>query len=192
MNILVITGPPYSGKGTQCRFLVEMLGFKHVSTGDAIRLEKENQTEIGKIMSAYAEKGDLVPDAIMKDLFGKIADDNKREKGIILDGYPRTIPQVDDLIALVEERNKKIRLILNIDVAQEELLVRAKRRAKTSDRVDDKNSKTHLKRIDIFEASTRPAIEYMQSKLKVVTVDGMGSIEATAKHIKEVVEKYFI
>ena len=139
MEILIITGPPYSGKGTQCEVLKELLNFEHISTGDKCRQEKQNETEIGKIMSKYEEKGNLVPDAIMKDLFGKILDDNKSKAGIILDGYPRTKPQVDDLIALVDSKSLKIGKVINIDVPKSELLIRAKKGLK---RLPEKMTKT--------------------------------------------------
>lgn len=185
MEILIITGPPYSGKGTQCNVLKELLGFEHISTGDKCRDEKQNGTEIGKIMSAYEEKGDLVPDSIMKDLFSKILDDNKSKVGIILDGYPRTKSQVDDLIELVKSKHMEIGKVINIDVPKSELLIRAKKRAETSNRKDDKDPQTHIKRIEVFEESTRPAIEYMKSKIKVLTFDGLGTIDEITERIKD-------
>jgi adenylate kinase len=188
MKILVITGPPYSGKGTQCELLKDQLGFNHISTGDRIRLEKEQRTSIGKIMSEYEEKGNLVPDSIMKELLGEIIDENLNASGIILDGYPRTEVQVDTLLDLVKEKGKKIQKVLNIEVPKDELLVRAKKRAETSDRKDDKDSQIHFKRIEIFEASTRPAIEYMKKRLNVVTIDGLGQIADITARIKSEVD----
>ncbi|SHJ47928.1 adenylate kinase family protein [Aquimarina spongiae] len=184
MEILVITGPPYSGKGTQCEILNKQLQYKHISTGDRCRLEKENGTEIGKTMSAYEEKGDLVPDAIMKELFSQILDENLSNKGIILDGYPRTEAQVNDLIELVAQKDLKITKVLNIEVPKTELLERAKKRAQTSNRKDDKDPQIHIKRIEVFEAATRPAITYMKSKLEVKTFDGLGSIDQITERIK--------
>ena len=130
MEILIITGPPYSGKGTQCEILKTQLNFEHISTGDRCRLEKQNDTEIGKIMSEYEEKGDLVPDSIMKDLFGQILDENSSKDGIILDGYPRTEPQVNDLIELVDSKQMSIGKVLNIDVPKSELLKRAEKKSR--------------------------------------------------------------
>lgn len=184
MEILIITGPPYSGKGTQCDVLKELLNFEHISTGDKCRQEKQNETKIGKIMCEYEEKGNLVPDAIMKDLFSKILDDNKSKVGIILDGYPRTKPQVDDLIALVNSKKLKIGKVINIEVPKSELLIRAKKRAETSNRKDDKDPQIHIKRIEVFEESTRPAIEYMKSKITVLTFDGLGTINEITERIK--------
>lgn len=184
MKILVITGPPYSGKGTQCELLKSQLGFNHISTGDRIRLEKEQKTTVGKVMSEYEEKGNLVPDSLMKELLGQIIEENLDAKGIILDGYPRTEVQVDTLLDLVQEKRKKIQKVINIEVPKDELLARAKKRAETSDRKDDKDSQIHFKRIEIFETSTRPAIEYMKKKLNVVTIDGLGQVEDITIRIK--------
>ena len=156
--------------------------YRHISTGDRCRFEKESGTEVGKTLAEYEKKGDLVPDSIMKKLFSQILSENTSEKGIILDGYPRTKAQVDDLMALMKEHNLNIDKVLNIEVPEKELLKRAQKRAETSTREDDKKPETHLKRIKVFEKSTRPAIEYLKSKVSVETFDGLGSI-------KEVTEK---
>lgn len=183
MKIIIITGPPYSGKGTQCEILEKELGYKHVSTGDRCRLEKETGTEIGKIMSAYEERGELVPDRIMKDLFRQILLENRSEKGIILDGYPRTVAQVDDLLGLVAELGLDINQVLNIEVPPEELLRRAEIRAQTSDRKDDQDVEVHRKRIRVFEQMTRPAIAHLQSRLQVASFDGTGTIDEVTEKI---------
>ena len=121
MEIVIITGPPYSGKGTQCKFLVKALEFKHISTGDRCRFEEESGSKIGKTMAEYASNGELVPDELMKELFDQILEENKHLKGIILDGYPRTIPQVHDLIDLADSKNMEITRIINIEVPTPEL-----------------------------------------------------------------------
>lgn len=185
MNIIIVSGPPYSGKGTQCEIISKALGFVHLSTGERCRQEKSNKTEIGLIMANFEQKGDLVPDAIMKKLFGQIIDENQTEEGIILDGYPRTKTQVDDLIELVHSKNEKISLVINIDVPKDELLKRAYKRAEVSNREDDKDSRTHLKRVQIFETSTRPAVDYMKTLLHVEVVDGMGKIDEITQRITQ-------
>ena len=187
MEILILTGPPYSGKGTQCELLKTGLGFIHISTGDRIRKEKENKTQLGNLMTEYEENGNLVPDEIMKESIGRIIDENRNEKGIILDGYPRTKSQVDTIYQLLNEKKLDVKSIINIDVPKVELLSRARKRAENSNRKDDLNADTHLKRIEIFETETRPAIEYMQSKFKVVNIDGLGTIENISKKITEVI-----
>jgi adenylate kinase len=185
MKIIIVTGPPYSGKGTQCESISKAMRFVHLSTGERCRQEKSNKTEIGLIMSNFEEKGDLVPDGIMKNLFNQIIDENKNEKGILLDGYPRTKAQVDDLIELLNSKNEEISMVINIDVPRDELLVRANKRAEDSIREDDKDPRTHLKRVQIFETLTRPAIEYMKTLLPVVVVDGMGEIDDITWRIRQ-------
>ncbi|WP_298903749.1 nucleoside monophosphate kinase [uncultured Psychroserpens sp.] len=184
MNILIIMGPPYSGKGTQCEFLKDILNYKHISTGDVCRKETSNKTEIGLLLSKYEENGDLVPDSTMKTLFGMTLDENLNEKGMILDGYPRTIPQVDDLLELIKERNLNVEKVLHIEVPKEELLVRAKKRAATSNRKDDKDEHTHVKRIEVFENETKPAINYLATLMSVDTFDGLGTIASITNNIK--------
>ncbi|MBC7487557.1 MAG: nucleoside monophosphate kinase [Cytophagaceae bacterium] len=184
MEILIITGPPYSGKGTQCYIIKSQLGFEHISTGDRIRLEKNQKTQIGKIMSEYEEQGNLVPDSIMKELLWKIMEENQNKPGIILDGYPRTSAQVDTLNTLLTEKKQNVLKVINIYVPKEELIVRAKKRAETSDRKDDKDQQIHFKRIELFESETRPAIEYMKSLFHVTTIDGLGTIEGITNKIK--------
>ncbi len=187
MEIIIITGPPYSGKGTQCVLLEESLGYSHISTGDKIREEKERRSPLGKIMTTYEEQGALVPDEIMKDVIQKIIQENLNEKGIILDGYPRTISQVDTLFKLIDGKNVKVKTVINIEVPREELLARSRARAKRSDRKDDQDATIQVKRIDIFEKETRPAIEYMKGKFQVSDIDGLGSIEEITKRISALI-----
>ena len=183
MQILIITGPPYSGKGTQCEALKAQLGFEHISTGERIRLEKANTSEIGKQLAVYEEKGELVPDKMMKDLFSKILEENKDNAGVILDGYPRSIKQVDDLLELVASKGLSIEKAIHIEVPKAELLKRASKRAETSNRVDDMDSEIHIKRIEVYERSTKPAVEYMKSKIEVFTFDGLGTVEELTRKI---------
>jgi len=185
MKIIIVTGPPYSGKGTQCEILSKAMSYSHISTGERCRHEKLNRTETGLIMSKFEEKGDLVPDIIMKALFGQVIDENKNQKGIILDGYPRTKTQVDDLIELVHSKNEEIGLVINIDVPKAELLARAGKRAEASVREDDKDPLIHMKRVQIFETSTLPAIDYMKALLPVVTISGIGAIDEITRRILE-------
>ena len=101
-----------------------------------------------------------------------------------MDGYPRTIPQVNDLVSVLESKNIPIESILNIEVPNDELLKRAKKRAETSTREDDKNPETHYKRIRVFEEQTKPTIEYMKKQFTVNTFDGLGAIEEITERIK--------
>ena len=155
-----------------------------ISTGEQIRREKQNKSTLGQIMSDYDEKGELVPDNTMKLLLEKIIQDNLKSNGIILDGYPRTIAQIDDLVSVLKSYKIEIDNIINIEVPNDELLKRAKKRAETSTREDDKNPETHYKRIRIFEEQTKPTIDYMKEKFKVNTFSGLGKVEEITKRIK--------
>lgn len=189
MDILLITGPPYSGKGTQCEILEAKLGYTHISTGDVIREEKARQTPVGRLMQQYEEKGELVPDEVMEDLLEHILLAHKQDKGIILDGYPRTIPQVDTLLRILQRNGLSISHAVNINVPAEELLERAKKRAETSERLDDRNEQTHLKRIGIFEKETRPAIRYLETLMPVAQVDGLGTIPEITEKLRDIVQQ---
>ena len=184
MEIYIVTGPPYSGKGTHCKRLEETLRLKHVSTGEQCRKEKQHQTNIGKLIADYTEKGDLVPDAVMKTVIDNTLNEYKDSAGIILDGYPRTVDQVNTLWELVQVKGLSIKKVISIEVPTEELLRRAKERAETSDREDDKNPDTHMKRITLFESTTKPAIIRMKELMPVTSVEAMGSIEENAKKVK--------
>lgn len=127
MELLIITGPPYSGKGTQCEVLKANSGFSHISTGERIRKEKDEKTPFGLLMIDYETNGSLVPDVLMQELLGNILNEHAGAKGIILDGYPRTKAQVDTLLSFLSERNISVKLVINIDVPHEELLARAKK-----------------------------------------------------------------
>lgn len=188
MKFIIITGPPYSGKGTQCNELVKTFGLTHLSTGEHIRKEKENETDLGLIMSKYEEKGELVPDQIMQQLLGKLIDENIDSKGILLDGFPRTIPQVNDLINLLKSKGLAVDKVLNIEVPKEELLKRAAKRAETSMREDDKNLETHYKRISVFEEQTKPTIEFMKREFEVITFDGVGKVDEITRNIINILE----
>lgn len=188
MKIIIITGPPYSGKGTQCDVIKEVLGYKHISTGDVCREEKENQTTIGQALTTYEQEGDLVPDSLMQTLLGQTLAKHKNSKGVILDGYPRTVPQVNDLMEVVKEQNGEIDKVIHIEVLEEELLKRAAIRAKDSTRADDKGQDKHLKRIRVYQEETLPAIEVMKNKYEAVTINGMGTIEEITEKIKQLFE----
>jgi len=192
MKILLMTGPPFSGKGTQCEILSREFKFKHISTGERCRFEKDNNTKIGLIMSEYEEKGNLVPDSIMKTLFDQIIEENSKEDGIILDGYPRTIAQVKDLAELLDLKFHTNAIVVNLDVSKEELIKRAVKRSKKSNRRDDQDSNIQLKRIEVFEKFTRPAIEYMKYKFKVLTYSGTGKIDEIAHSIFQGIKREVI
>ncbi|MEN8187181.1 MAG: nucleoside monophosphate kinase [Bacteroidota bacterium] len=186
MEILIVTGPPSSGKGTQSEILSKETNFKHISIDDRCRLEEENRTEIGKIISDYQENGKLVPDSVMKDIFDQVIKENKSEAGIILDGFPKTIDQIKGLIKSIGLKRQKISNIINLEVNKEELLKRVvNSSSNTSNETEDRDQIMQLKRIEEFEEYTKPAIHYLKYKFNVLTIDGAGDVNEIAKNIKE-------
>lgn len=177
-----MTGPPYAGKGTQCNHLALALGFKHLSTGERIRWEKQQGTPLG-LMMKNEEKGQLVPDKVMEQLVRQMFVENRESLGVILDGYPRTIPQVDALHQLLAAEGLVISKVINLQVPQRELLHRAKARAQSSNRKDDQDANIHLERISVFERETLPAITYLSSVVPILHINGEGTEDATKQFI---------
>lgn len=188
MKIVVMTGPPYSGKGTQCSQLEKTLGYKHLSTGDYVRAEMESSSELGQQMEASSNAGGLATDAQVQVLLDRLIREHRDAPGIILDGYPRTVPQVDRLLAVMEAQQLHIEHIINIDVPREELLQRAAKRAVESKRKDDQGEEKHQKRLAVFLEETKPAIAYLQTKMAVHTVDGIGKPEEIMARILKVLQ----
>lgn len=184
MRFLIITGPPFSGKGTQCEFIQQTIDCKHISTGDLCRKEKVNNSDLGNQIAEYDSRGDLVPDEIINILLAQFLDEHSEADAAILDGYPRTKKQVDDLLDILNTRNIALDLVLNIEVPKVELLNRAQERAKTSKRLDDRDPQIHIKRIELFQKETLPAIQYMKSQFQVIDIDGTGSIAVTSETIR--------
>ena len=134
---IVIFGAPGSGKGTQSERIVEKYGINHISTGDVLRAEIKNGTELGKTAKGYIDQGQLIPDELMIDILGSVFDSFKDSKGVIFDGFPRTIAQAEALKKMLAERGQDVSVMVDLDVPEEELMVRLIKRGKDSGRADD-------------------------------------------------------
>ena len=134
---IVIFGAPGSGKGTQSERIVEKYGINHISTGDVLRAEIKNGTELGKTAKGYIDQGQLIPDELMVDILASVFDSFKDSKGVIFDGFPRTIPQAEALKVMLKERGQDISVMLDLDVPEEELMTRLIKRGKESGRADE-------------------------------------------------------
>lgn len=182
MRIIGIIGPPFSGKGTQSKIIQKTYNFVHVSTGDVIRSEKNKLTEFGLKVKEYEEKGDLVPDELIEILLEKIIKENLNSEGVIIDGFPRTINQVDGFLKIIDKNNLHFEVVINLIVDYQELIKRAKARRVDSDRVDDLEENQE-KRINLFQKYTLPAIEYLKGRVSVYNIDGCGDINRVTKDI---------
>ena len=113
---IVIFGAPGSGKGTQSELISKEYGLDHISTGDVLRSEMKNETELGKIAKDYIEKGQLVPDELIVDMLAKVLDSKVNSKGVIFDGFPRTIPQAKALKEMLKLKGGEQEVRLLVDV----------------------------------------------------------------------------
>ena len=146
---IVIFGAPGSGKGTQSELLIKEYGLSHISTGDVLREQIAQQTELGKIADSYISNGKLIPDELMIDILDKVLDSmQESSKGVIFDGFPRTINQAEALDKLLAKRGTALDLVLGLEVDEEELIKRLLNRGKTSGRSDD-NLETIQKQLDV-------------------------------------------
>lgn len=185
---IIIFGPPASGKGTQSAKIAENYGLVHLSTGDLFRREIENQTDIGNKVDHYISQGQLVPDNITLRLVYKHATRHNLSKGIIFDGFPRTLNQAKLLDRMLEKRNMYIHRVIGIKVNKEELINRIRHRSEMSDRSDDTEAIIH-QRMKTYQEQTYPVIEYYKGQGKYKQVSGMASIETVSQRICNIIDQ---
>jgi adenylate kinase len=176
MKYLVLFGPPGSGKGTQSENIIKKYGYGHISTGDVLRAEMANKTELGKTAKDYIEKGQLVPDSLIIDMLAKTLDSFKEANGIIFDGFPRTTAQAVALKEMLKARGADVTVMLNLIVEEQELITRLLKRGETSGRSDD-NLETIQKRLDTYNSQTAPVIDFYQKEGKLANIKGVGTID---------------
>ena len=185
---IVIFGAPGSGKGTQSERIVEKYGINHISTGDVLRAEIKNGTELGKTAKGYIDQGQLIPDELMIDILGSVFDSFKDSKGVIFDGFPRTIAQAEALKKMLAERGQDVSVMVDLDVPVEELMVRLIKRGKDSGRADD-NEETIKKRLHVYHSQTAPLIDWYKNEKKYQHINGLGTMEGIFAEICEAVDK---
>ena len=188
MKNIVIFGAPGSGKGTQSDLLIEKYGLEHISTGDVLRAEIKKGTELGKTAQSYIDKGNLIPDELMISILGSVYDAFGREhKGVIFDGFPRTIPQAEALKKMLEESGDKVAAMLELDVPEDELMTRLIKRGQESGRADD-NEETIKKRLVVYHSQTQPLIEWYKKEGLHHHINGLGTLERIFGDIQKVVD----
>ena len=163
MKNIVIFGAPGSGKGTQSDKMIEKYGFEHISTGDVLRSEIKNGTELGKTAKQYIDQGQLLPDSLMIDILAKTYDAQPAGKGVIFDGFPRTIAQAEALKKMLAERGHELGIMIELVVEVDILMFRLLRRAKEQGRADD-NEETIKKRFEVYQKQTAPLIEWFEKE----------------------------
>lgn len=183
---VVIFGAPGSGKGTQSERIVEQFGLNHISTGEVLRTEIKNGTELGKTAKKFIDQGQLIPDELMIDILSGVLDGFKNSKGVVFDGFPRTIAQAEELKKMLAARGQEVSIMLDLDVPQEELMKRLVKRGKDSGRADD-NEETIQKRLLVYNTQTSPLIEWYKNDGKYFHVEGHGVLEEITKQIVDAI-----
>ena len=174
---IVLFGPPGAGKGTQSEKLIEKFQLIHLSTGDLLRSEIAQQTELGMQAKLLMDKGELVPDAVVIGMIRSKLEQNQEANGFIFDGFPRTAAQAEALDNLLSEKNTSINCMLALEVDNEELTKRLLLRGKDSGRVDDQNEEIIRNRIKEYNNKTAPLKDFYSAQNKFHAVNGIGSID---------------
>lgn len=173
---IVIFGAPGSGKGTQSERIVEKYGLNHISTGDVLRGEIAAGTELGKAAKALIDNGQLIPDALMIEILAAKLDTLANGKGVIFDGFPRTIAQAGALKELLNARGQDVTAMIELDVPEDELMTRLLKRGQESGRADD-NEETIKKRLVVYAEQTAPLKDWYKNEGKHCYINGLGELD---------------
>jgi adenylate kinase len=187
MKNIIIFGAPGSGKGTYSDMIVEKYGMGHISTGDVLRAEIKNETELGKVAQGYISQGQLIPDELMIDILAKVYDEQPAGKGVIFDGFPRTIAQAEALKKMLAERGHDMGIMVELIVEEDVLMARLLNRAIEQGRADD-NEETIKKRLIVYHSQTQPLIEWYKKEGVHYHINGLGDLDRIFADICEVID----
>ena len=174
---IVIFGAPGSGKGTQSEKLIDRYGMYHISTGDLLRKHIARRTKLGQLADSYISQGHLIPDEVMLKVLADELDRHPDEvaRGVIFDGFPRTIPQAEALTHLLNERNTDVHAVVGLEVDDDELIERMLLRGRQTGRADDKPD-TIRERLNVYHSKTQPLKDHYQKKGKYHHIAGSGDV----------------
>ena len=184
--IIILLGPPGSGKGTQANFIQNKLSIPHLSTGDILRQSVKNETDLGNKVKNIMAKGELVSDDLVLDVIKERVSQSDCNLGFILDGYPRNITQAESLNIVLKDIDRNIDRILFLDVDFEVLESRIESRTKENNeekRADD-TSEVLIKRLEEYKIQTAPLGEYYSNNKKFKKINGMNSISEVSLDIE--------
>jgi adenylate kinase len=183
---LILFGPPGAGKGTQAKYLVKKFNSFQISTGDMLRNEIKNNTDIGKLIIKDMDDGKFVNDEIVNGLIKKIIFDPQKKNKLIFDGYPRSISQAQNLDLLLKKSNQKIDFIFFLNVTKEMVIKRIEKRKILEKRSDDDLS-TILIRHETYMKTTKPVLDFYSKNPNFFEIDGALKIEEITAKIDEII-----
>ncbi len=183
---IALFGAPGAGKGTQSAMIAEKYNLTYVSTGEALRKEIAEKTELGLRIKDIMDAGQLVSDEIVVEMIDKIIAGNTRN-GVLFDGFPRNVAQAETLDRLLAKYGTSLLCMISLDVPREELVRRMLERAKTSGRSDD-NEETIKNRLREYENKTLPVADYYKAKGLYIPVNGFGSIDDISRNIMKEID----
>lgn len=184
---LILMGPPGVGKGTQAKNIVDKFGIIHLSTGDILRAEVGENTELGKKAKEFMNTGQLVPDELLLNMMENRLQQNDCKNGYLLDGFPRTIPQAEGLESILNKISHKIDYVISLTADETELVNRLVLRGKESGRSDD-TEEVIKERQQVYWELTSPLLEFYRERKLLVEVDGLGTIYEITNRIFKVLE----
>lgn len=184
---LVLLGPPGAGKGTQAGLLAQVYGIPHVSTGDILRANVQESTELGREAAAYMDRGDLVPDDVINAMIADRLDEPDAAAGFILDGYPRTVNQALELETSLGERKTPLDAVLRFVLAEEELVKRIEKRAAEQSRTDD-SAEVLRNRLQEYRSKTVPLESFYAERRLLRDVDALGEVDEITERAQRILD----
>ena len=186
---IILFGPPGAGKGTQSDKLIQKYNLIHLSTGDLFRIHLNNKTKLGLEAKKFMDNGNLVPDSVVINMVEKKILENLNSNGFIFDGFPRTVNQAIALDQMLEKNNLIINLMITLNVNDEELKKRIKKRALVSGRIDDQSEEKINNRIQVYKKETLPVSNHYRDLNKYNEINGIGSIDDIFYNICSKIDK---
>jgi len=179
---LILMGPPGAGKGTQAKFVADRFGIPAISTGDIFRANVSEGTDLGIQAQRYMDQGEYVPDSVTNLMVRRRIDQPDAEPGFLLDGYPRTLAQVEELDGMIAFTGHRLDAVVVLTVDAEEIVGRLLQRSEVEGRTDD-TADVIRRRQELYAEETAPLVEVYRDRGLLIEIDGMGEVDLVTERI---------